>query len=168
VEALVQHRALSPPWRGTTQTGSTMDEQSRSPARSGERAPTRPANARPAPFPHQLRLTSQWRRGISDGLDPTSRWAGQSAALSTTEPGGEVIDRRWRDASALLAWPSSRCGTRPPLHCRNHILNGQSCSDNAATWGHTGAEGALAARTLLRCALPGSDPRHQMPAAPYR
>jgi nitronate monooxygenase len=62
-----------------------------------------PDAPRPAPFPDQLRLVSQWRRGIPDGLDRTNRWAGQSAALSTTDPAGEVIDRMWRDASALLA-----------------------------------------------------------------
>jgi nitronate monooxygenase len=62
-----------------------------------------PAAPRPAPFPDQLRMVVQWRRGIPDGLDQTNRWAGQSAALSTTDPVGEVIDRMWRDASTLLA-----------------------------------------------------------------
>jgi nitronate monooxygenase len=62
-----------------------------------------PGAPRPAPFPDQLRLVNQWRLGVPDGLDQTNCWAGQSAAMSTTDPAGEVIDRMWRDASTLLA-----------------------------------------------------------------
>jgi len=67
---------------------------------------TEPGAPRPAPFPDQLRLTAQWRRGKTNGLDKANHWAGQSAALATEEPAGEVITRMWRDASALLARPS--------------------------------------------------------------
>jgi nitronate monooxygenase len=62
-----------------------------------------PGAPRPAPFPCQLQLVSQWRRGIPDGLDRANHWAGQSAALSTEDPAGEVIARMWREASTLLA-----------------------------------------------------------------
>ncbi|MGH3764119.1 MAG: NAD(P)H-dependent flavin oxidoreductase [Pseudonocardiaceae bacterium] len=64
---------------------------------------TEPDAPRPAPFPDQLRLVAQWRRGKTNGLDKANHWAGQSAALATEEPAGEVITRMWRDASALLA-----------------------------------------------------------------
>jgi nitronate monooxygenase len=66
---------------------------------------TEPDAPRPAPFPDQLRLVAQWRRGKTNGLDKANHWAGQSAALATEEPAGEVITRMWRDASALLARP---------------------------------------------------------------
>jgi nitronate monooxygenase len=32
-----------------------------------------------------------------------NNWAGQSAALATEEPAGEVVGRLWREASDLLA-----------------------------------------------------------------
>jgi nitronate monooxygenase len=67
------------------------------------RAWTEPDAPRPAPFPHQLRLVTQWRRGAPNGLDLANHWAGQSAALATEEPAGEVINRMWREACTLLA-----------------------------------------------------------------
>jgi nitronate monooxygenase len=36
-------------------------------------------------------------------MDEVNHWAGQSAALATEEPAGEVVARMWRDASALIA-----------------------------------------------------------------
>jgi nitronate monooxygenase len=67
------------------------------------RAWTEPGAPRPAPFPDQLRLVGQLRRGEPDGMDEVNHWAGQSAALATEEPAGEVVARMWRDASALIA-----------------------------------------------------------------
>jgi nitronate monooxygenase len=64
---------------------------------------TEPGAPRPAPFPTQLRLVAQWRRGKTNGVDKANHWAGQNAALAAEEPAGEVITRMWRDASALLA-----------------------------------------------------------------
>jgi nitronate monooxygenase len=64
---------------------------------------TEPCAPRPAPFPDQLLLVTQWRRGKTNGLDKENYWAGQSAALATKEPASEVITRMWQDASALLA-----------------------------------------------------------------
>jgi nitronate monooxygenase len=64
---------------------------------------TAPDAPRPAPFPDQLRLVTQWRRGAPNGLDKANHWAGQSAALATEDLAGEVITRMWRDACTLLA-----------------------------------------------------------------
>ena len=56
-----------------------------------------------APYPAQRRLVTQWRRGEPNGLDRVNHWAGQSAALASEEPAGQVIARMWREAAALLA-----------------------------------------------------------------
>jgi nitronate monooxygenase len=64
---------------------------------------TTPDAPRPAPFPDQLDLVARWRKGNPDGLDQANHWAGQSAALATTDPAGEIVTRMWRDAKALLA-----------------------------------------------------------------
>ena len=57
----------------------------------------------PAPYPHQRGLVAQWRRGDPGGIDRVNHWAGQSAALATADPAGEVVTRMWREASVLLA-----------------------------------------------------------------
>jgi nitronate monooxygenase len=67
------------------------------------RAWDEPGAPRPAPYPYQLRLVGQWRQGGAEGVDRVSHWAGQSAALATDEPAGEMVARMWRDASTLLA-----------------------------------------------------------------
>ena len=64
---------------------------------------TEPHAPHPAPYPHQRRLVAQWRRGTTTGLDRANQWAGQSAALATTEPAATVITRMWHDATTLLA-----------------------------------------------------------------
>ncbi|MDQ3765199.1 MAG: nitronate monooxygenase [Actinomycetota bacterium] len=64
---------------------------------------TTPDAPRPAPFPDQLGLVTRWRKGNSEGLDKANHWAGQSAALATTDPAGEIVTRMWCDAKALLA-----------------------------------------------------------------
>jgi nitronate monooxygenase len=60
-----------------------------------------PGAPSPAPFPDQLQLVTQWRKG-SNEVDPASHWAGQSAALATDKPAGEVLTSMWHDASALI------------------------------------------------------------------
>jgi nitronate monooxygenase len=67
------------------------------------RAWSEPGAPLPARYPTQRQLVAQWRRGTPDGLDRVNVWAGQSAAMAREEPAGEVVDRMWRDASALLA-----------------------------------------------------------------
>lgn len=67
---------------------------------------TEPDAPPPAPYPHQRRLVAQWRQGSPHGLDRVNHWAGQSAALATEEPAGDVVARMWRDASALIQLPS--------------------------------------------------------------
>ena len=37
------------------------------------------------------------------GVDRANHWAGQAAALATTEPAGRVVTRMWDEARALLA-----------------------------------------------------------------
>lgn len=64
---------------------------------------TTPGAPRPAPFPDQLALVNRWRKGRPAGMDRESHWAGQSAALATTDRAGEIVTRVWRDAQALLA-----------------------------------------------------------------
>lgn len=64
---------------------------------------TTPDAPRPAPFPDQLGLVTRWRKGNPDGLDKANHWAGQSAALATADPAGEIVTRMWRDAKALLS-----------------------------------------------------------------
>lgn len=56
----------------------------------------------PAPYPQQRALVARMRRGEPGGLDRSNQWAGQSAALGTAEPAGEVVARMWREAEALL------------------------------------------------------------------
>jgi nitronate monooxygenase len=64
---------------------------------------TTPDAPRPAPYPDQLALVTRWREGNPEGLEKANHWAGQSAALATTDPAGEIVTRMWRDAKALLA-----------------------------------------------------------------
>jgi nitronate monooxygenase len=64
---------------------------------------TAPDAPRPAPYPDQLRLVTRSRNGNPRGLDGANHWAGQSAALATTDPAGEIVACMWRDAKALLA-----------------------------------------------------------------
>ena len=78
--------------------------------RLGRAAPTAYVTAwadadapRPARYPTQRQLVVRWRRGDAPGVDRANHWAGQAAALATTEPAGRVITRMWDDARALLA-----------------------------------------------------------------
>jgi nitronate monooxygenase len=78
--------------------------------RLGRAAPTpyvtawaEPGAPTPARYPTQRQLVVRFRRGDSPGVDRANHWAGQGAALATTEPAGQVITRMWEDARALLA-----------------------------------------------------------------
>lgn len=57
----------------------------------------------PAPYPQQRALVARMRRGEPGGVDRANHWAGQSAALATTGPAGEVVTRMWREARDLLS-----------------------------------------------------------------
>ena len=58
----------------------------------------------PVPYPVQRGLTTPMRnyaQQMSD-VQRMQAWAGQSAALARAEPAGELIERIWNDAHALL------------------------------------------------------------------
>ncbi len=57
---------------------------------------------RPAPYPYQRHLVTRWRRGQPRGMDSVNHWAGQSAAMATERPAGEIVEGMWRNAAALL------------------------------------------------------------------
>lgn len=78
--------------------------------RLGRAAPTpyvtawaEPGAPTPARYPTQRQLVARFRRGESPGVDRANHWAGQGAALATTEPAGRVVTRMWDEARALLA-----------------------------------------------------------------
>jgi nitronate monooxygenase len=56
----------------------------------------------PAPYPQQRGLVARMRAGEPGGVDRVNHWAGQNAALATTDPAAEIVARMWREASALL------------------------------------------------------------------
>jgi len=77
--------------------------------RLGRAAPTpyllawrEPGSPPPAPYPQQRELVRRWRQGSPTGLDRANHWAGQSAAMATAEPAGDIVTRIWREALRLL------------------------------------------------------------------
>jgi len=58
----------------------------------------------PAPYPVQRGLTQAMREAAaaSGDVDRMQAWAGQSARLARAEPAGELAQRWWREARALL------------------------------------------------------------------
>lgn len=58
----------------------------------------------PAPYPVQRALTEAMREAATAAGDITrmQAWAGQSAALGRAMPAGELVERLWTDAQALL------------------------------------------------------------------
>lgn len=60
----------------------------------------------PAPYPVQRGLTAAMRsEGQKAGdVHRMQAWAGQSAALASTEAAGELTARLWREAQAMLGW----------------------------------------------------------------
>jgi nitronate monooxygenase len=67
-------------------------------------AATRADAPAPAPYPVQRGLTAPMRKAAAaaGNIDRMQAWAGQSAGLSRAEPAGEMVERLWRDAQALL------------------------------------------------------------------
>ncbi|MCX6463619.1 MAG: nitronate monooxygenase [Pseudonocardiales bacterium] len=61
-----------------------------------------PGAPHPAPYPHQRALVARWRRGGAGGVDRVNHWAGQGAALASTDPAGVIVERMWRDAREIL------------------------------------------------------------------
>lgn len=59
---------------------------------------------RPAPYPVQRALMVKVRAAAEAAGDASrmQAWAGQGAALAAAEPAGEIVQRLWRDAGALL------------------------------------------------------------------
>jgi nitronate monooxygenase len=59
----------------------------------------------PAPYPVQRALTAAMRGAAAKAGDAQRMqvWAGQSAAMASTEPAAEVVRRLWEGARALLA-----------------------------------------------------------------
>lgn len=59
----------------------------------------------PAPYPVQRGLTAAMRAEAAKANDPgrMQMWAGQGAALARPEPAGELVQRIWAEAQALLA-----------------------------------------------------------------
>jgi nitronate monooxygenase len=58
----------------------------------------------PAPYPVQRGLTTAMRVEAqrAGDIQRMQAWAGQSAALTRAEPAGELIERIWNQAQALL------------------------------------------------------------------
>lgn len=104
---------LHPAWAQAI--GRTLPEQTqvsrafsgragRSIATAYVRAATAPGAPAPAPYPVQRGLTALMRAqaGRDGDLERMQAWAGQSAALASTAPAGEVTARLWADAQQLL------------------------------------------------------------------
>jgi nitronate monooxygenase len=62
----------------------------------------RPDAPRAALFPDQAGLVGRWRAAKAPGIDTENYFAGQAAALATTDPAAEVITRMWQEASMIL------------------------------------------------------------------
>jgi nitronate monooxygenase len=68
------------------------------------RAAVSPEAPNPAPYPVQRGLTQAMRDAAvkANDIDRMQPWAGQSSALATARPAGEVVGLLWEGAQALL------------------------------------------------------------------
>jgi nitronate monooxygenase len=68
------------------------------------RAAISPTAPNPAPYPVQRGLTQAMRDAAvkANDIDRMQPWAGQSSALASARPAGEVVSMLWRGAQALL------------------------------------------------------------------
>jgi nitronate monooxygenase len=105
---------IHPAWADAL--GRTMPEETRvsrvfsgRPGRSIATAYVRAATSdtapAPAPYPVQRGLTAALREagGKAGNVERMQVWAGQSAALARAEPAGNLVQRVWAEATALLA-----------------------------------------------------------------
>jgi nitronate monooxygenase len=69
------------------------------------RAAATPDAPAPAPYPVQRGLVTPMRNAAHRAGDASRMqlWAGQSAALAKAEPAGQIVQKIWEDARALLA-----------------------------------------------------------------
>jgi nitronate monooxygenase len=76
----------------------------RSIATAYARAAVSPQAPKPAPYPVQRGLTQAMRDAAikTNDLDRMQAWAGQSSALASARPAGEVVSTLWEGAKALL------------------------------------------------------------------
>ena len=76
----------------------------RSIATAYARAAASPDSPSPAPYPVQRGLTTNMREAGARANDVhrMQAWAGQAAAFARAEPAGELIQRLWQEAEALL------------------------------------------------------------------
>jgi nitronate monooxygenase len=105
--------AIHPAWADAI--GRTLPEQTqvsrvfsgragRSIATAYVRAATSPDAPAPAPYPVQRGLTAVMRAEANKqgDVERMQAWAGQSAALASTEPAASLTSRLWADAQQLL------------------------------------------------------------------
>jgi nitronate monooxygenase len=88
----------------TVITRTMTGRPARSIATNYVRAAMGPTAPPPAPYPVQRGLTQPMRDAAAKANDIAGiqAWAGQSARLARAEPAGEVVQRLWREAQALL------------------------------------------------------------------